>query len=127
MGPRTSLFVSGRQRDIDYEENISRDFDSTETFTTIGVGWEPSYTTSLLLEAGNLQKEFDTGVNPDYDDDTYRGKFTWLATPNTSVGLYASKRTEESTEINAPFIVSELLGVSLTHSFTDRFRLPDLA
>ena len=65
VSPRTSFFVSGSQTDIDYEQAVSGSFDSTNTSVNIGVGWEPSYTTSLLLQAGEAEKEYD---QPGFDD-----------------------------------------------------------
>ena len=39
-----------------------------------------------------------------------------------NINLYASRTTEESTEFEAPYIVSDLIGIGFGYSFTDRFR-----
>jgi hypothetical protein len=122
VGPKTSIFLNNRNTDIDYVDPLQSGFDSEETSNTIGIGWEPTYNTSLVFEIGNLEKDMSDPTFTDYDDTTYSGRARWSPTNRANIGLYASKTTEESTEFEAPYIVSDLIGIDFGYSFTERFR-----
>jgi hypothetical protein len=122
VGPKTSLFVNLDQTDIDYDQQSSSGFDSTETRNTIGIGWEPTFYTSLIFEIGNLKKDLKDPTLTDYDDTTYSGRINWSPTDRSNIGLYASQLTEESTDFESPYILSDILGVDFSYMFTDRFR-----
>ncbi len=49
VGSRTSIFLRERLTDIDYKQESQSGFDSEEFATTVGLGWEPSYSTSLVF------------------------------------------------------------------------------
>lgn len=122
VSPVTSLFVSGKQTDIDYKSNASADFDSRNTEVVLGLGWEPSYSSSILLQVGNIDKSFNNSQFEDQDTDSYLGKFTWLPNGLSTINLYASKTYEESVSRESPLIESVLTGVNLAHNFTDAIR-----
>ncbi len=122
VGPRTSLFIRSQVTDIDYLAPIQNGFDSEETKNTIGLGWDPTYNTSFLFEIGKLEKDLSDPTFVDFDDTTYTAKLNWAISSNTTFAVYGSRTTEETTEFQAPFIDSELVGFNLAHSFTDRFR-----
>jgi hypothetical protein len=122
LSPRTSVFLLGAMTDIDYEADSSEAFDSTNTNLNIGLGWEPSYSTSLLLQAGWIEKGFDDSALDDQDSNSYLGKLTWLPGAYTSLNLYASRAFEETTLRSSPVTVSDLLGISLDHVFTASIR-----
>ena len=122
-GPRTSLFARIRKRDIDYVVASQSGFDSDETYTTVGVGWEPSFNTSIIFEIGNLEKDLVDPNLTDYDDTTYTGRMNWRATNNTRLGFYTTLRTEEIHGLRfTPISKTELYGIDIWHSFTDRIR-----
>jgi len=122
ISPKTSLFLVGQQTDITYESALSADFDSRNTELNIGIGWEPTYISSLLLRFGGIEKTFVDSEFEDQDTESYLGKFTWLPSDLSTLSLYASKTYEESIDRSSPVIESVLSGVTLGHSFTDRFR-----
>ena len=122
VGPRTALFLNGRYTELNYIHPAQSGYDSEETSTTVGVGWEPSYSTSVVVEMGNLVKDLKDTTLEDYDDLTYAGRAYWHATNNTTLGVYGSLITEETIALDSPYIVSELIGANLSHSFTERFR-----
>lgn len=122
VGPKTSLFANLEKTDVDYVRSSQNGFDSEEKSTTVGIGWEPSFNISIIFEVGNLDKDLNNPLLQDYDGTTYTGKVNWVPVNNTSVGLYTSKMTEETTDFRSPFIETELIGINLVHSFTDRFR-----
>ncbi len=122
VGPKTSVFLKGTQDEIDYESGVSASFDSTNRSVNIGVGWEPSYTTSVLAQAGRIEKDFEASGFADQDSNSFLGKLTWLPTEFTSLNLYTSKTFEESTDRSSPVTISELVGVNLEHAFTDALR-----
>ena len=122
VSPVTSIFVSAEQADIEYESIASADFDSRNTEVVLGVGWEPSYRSSILLQVGGIEKSFDDSQFEDQDTDSYLGKYTWLPNDLSTLNFYASKTYEESVDLESPLIESVLTGVSVGHSFTDDFR-----
>jgi hypothetical protein len=122
VGPKTSLYLNGRYTDIDYIHPAQSGYDSEETSTTVGVGWEPSYSTSVVFEMGNLVKDLKDPTLADYDDLTYAGRVYWHATNYTTLGVYGSLILEETIALDSPYIESELIGANLSHRFTDRFR-----
>lgn len=121
LTPRTSIFIAGAQTDIEYELPSSRPFDSTNTSVNIGVGWEPTYTTSVLLQAGEAEKKYEQSGFDDITIDNYLGKLTWAPTDHTDLGVYASRSFEESTLRSSPVTVSDIVGLTLGHAFTDAF------
>ena len=122
VGPKTSLFVNLDQTDIDYDQQSSSGFDSTETRNTVGIGWEPTFYTSVIFEIGNLEKDLKDPALTDYDDTTYSGRINWSPTDRSNIGFYASKLAEESSNFNSPYILTDVLGVDFSYMFTDRFR-----
>lgn len=122
LSPKTSFFWNGAQTDVDYKENVSGEYDSENNEIVFGVGWEPSFSTSVLLQAGSIEKSFKDSNFEDQDGDSYLGKFTWLPSRFTSLNLYMSQTFEESVNLNSPVIESALSGINLTHSFTEAFR-----
>ncbi len=122
ISPRTSFFLNAGQTTIDYAEDGSAGFDSTNTDINLGVGWEPSYTTSLLLQAGTIEKSYDTHSFDDQDTNSYLGKLSWLPTEFTSLNMYTSRTFEETTDRSSPVTVSDLVGLSMDHAFTDSIR-----
>ena len=122
LGPKSSVFLSGSKTNVDFEQPSSDIFDSTNTQISVGLGWEPNYTTSLLLQAGNLEKDFDDATFDDQDVTSYLGKISWLPTEFTSLNFYTSRAFEETTSRNSPVTVSDVFGVNLEHAFTDIFR-----
>ncbi|MGI9319000.1 MAG: outer membrane beta-barrel protein [bacterium] len=122
LSPRTSIYLLGDHTDIDYESTVSGEFDSENTQLSLGVGWEPSYSTSLLLQLGNIEKSFEQSGFEDQDTESYLGKFTWLPSDLSTLNLYASQTYEESVDLNAPVIESILSGISFGHRFSDSIR-----
>lgn len=121
---KTSLFLNGYWNDIRYKDaETARDFDSDETSVTLGLGWEPTYATSVLLQAGNLQKKFDSPEREDYDGLTYLGKVSWNPRYNTTIGLYASRRTEETTIRDSSYLLEEAYGLNIGYAFNQRLSL----
>jgi hypothetical protein len=122
VSPKTSLFLIGQQTDIDYESPLSAEFDSRNTELNLGIGWEPSYISSLLLRIGRIEKSFEDSEFEDQDTESYLGKFTWLPSDLSVLSLYVSKTYEESIDRSSPVIESVLSGMNLGHSITDSFR-----
>ena len=122
FSPITSIYLSGRERQIDYQDR-TLDRDSDETTLELGVRWEPTFLTTLDVAYGNLDKEFDNPTLQGYDSDTYRARLDWRPRDATKVGFYASKRTEESPEVPSSFFVSKLVGINLTQTIAGRFDL----
>ena len=119
VGAATSLFVHATERDIDYLVG-NPSLDNTETAVTGGVTWEATEFVSLTLEAGQLEKEYDDRSIQGFDGTTYLGKILWSPRDRTNLSFYASRRTEESAEPDAPFFVSEVAGIDLTQQLGER-------
>ena len=122
IGPRTSIFIRAQETEFDYLAG-NPSIDSTENSLTAGVAWEPTEALSMTLQAGNLEKDFDDPSLVGYDGGTYLGKLTWQPRDRTVVSLYASKATEESSDIDSTFYVSEVIGADLSQRLGDRTSL----
>ncbi len=122
FSPRTSIFLNSASREIDYDSN-SLDRDNDETSISIGVRWEPTYITALTVSAGNLEKDFDSATVEDFNDSTYLAKIDWSPRDATSINAYASRRTEESPELQSNFFTSDVLGIGVSQDIAQRFTL----
>ncbi len=121
VGPSTSTFVELTNSNIDYLTNNR--LDSTEQAYSIGARWEATDITAAEFSIGNLTKNFDDPTVDDFSGATYLGKVLWAPLTFTNVSLYASRRTEESSEPDSTYFVSNLVGVSLDHALSDSIGL----
>ncbi len=119
VGAATALFLHVTETDIDYLIG-NPSLDNTETTVTGGVTWEPTAAISVLLEAGQLEKEYDDPAIEGFDGSTYLAKIRWSPRDRTSLSLYTSRRTEESSFAGSSFYVSEVSGVDVSQQLGNR-------
>jgi polysaccharide biosynthesis protein VpsM len=119
VGPATALFLHARETSFDYLVG-NPSIDNTETSFTGGVTWEASEAISLVLEVGDLEKVYDDPAIAGFEGTTYLGKLLWSPRNRTSVSLYTSRTTEESSEAGAVFFVSEVSGIDFSQQVGQR-------
>jgi len=121
LGPSTTTFVELINSNIDYLTNNR--LDSTDQAYSVGARWEATDITAAEFSIGNLSKNFDDPTVQDFSGATYLGKLLWAPLTFTDVSLYASRRTEESSEPGSTYFVSNLLGTAVNHALSDSIGL----
>ena len=122
VGPSTRTFLEGVTTDIDYLDPTSTK-DSTEMSYSVGVDWQATAITSAHAKIGQLEKDYDDPAAEDYSGATYLAGINWNVLPFTNVLFNASRLTEESPETGSNFFVSNLFGIGVNHSFTNRINV----
>ena len=117
----TSLFVLGTFRDFTYTQPNATASDSEETTLQGGVEWRATETTIGRVSVGNLDKNFKDPEVADTNTLTYQARVRWQPRSYTGISVYGSRRTEESTSPLDSFYVSVLWGLSIDHSFAERW------
>lgn len=122
ISPKTSLLAEISQSDVDYLD-INNNRDSKERQFTIGADWQPTVLTGFQVRIGQTEKDFDNPQLRDYEGTSYLGRVKWEPTRLTAVSAYVSRAVEESSDAAASFFVSDLIGVTVNHSLSERINL----
>ncbi len=123
IGPKTALLVEAKRAQIGYLHPVGVSLDSSETALLAGVTWAATAKTTGEFKAGRLTKDFDDPARGDYSGLTYLGRVQWAPLSYSRFSLYASQRTEETTDLAASYFVSRLLGLGWDHELTSRMNL----
>jgi hypothetical protein len=118
---KTSVFLLGTYRDFEYTQANATTSDSDETTLQGGVEWRATEKTIGRISVGTLDKDFKDPSVPDEDTLTYTARIHWQPQTRTGVNLYGSRRTEETNSALDNFYLSTLWGLSVDHSFADRW------
>lgn len=118
---KSSLFLMGTIADIEYTDPSTTSSDSTETSVQVGGEWRATEKTRGRISVGKLDKDYDDPSIADQDTTTYTARVQWQPLTYTAVNLYGSRRFEESGALLSNDFVSTLWGISLDHSFADRW------
>lgn len=124
LGPKTSLLASLGRREIDYVDPVEAfDLDSTETTVSVGARWEATAITTGEVRIGRSKKDLKDPARADFSGTTYSGRINWAPREYSIFSFYASRETTESTEAESDYTVSDLLGVSWSHTINEAWSL----
>lgn len=108
LGNKTALFAELKQRTIDYINSGTRDRDSKESYSHIGLRWDATSKISGELRVGSFSKKFSSATETDGKGTSYEANVLWqpksysrltlelLRAPqevNTSDSFFATTRT----------------------------------
>jgi len=122
LAARLRLFGRLEKTDIDYERSFAT-LDSELNTVLVGVRWSPSAKLNGVLGVGKQDKDFDLATREDYDGSTYYANLNYAVKPYSIISLNASKFVEEAGDDNSDFFTSRLIGLSWSHSLSERWSL----
>jgi hypothetical protein len=122
LGAQTSVFGRIEEVDIEYDNRAST-LDSEESRWLLGVRWAPSSKLNGVLGVGNTEKDFVDPSREDFDGSTYYANLNYAIKPYSVVTLNVSKFVEEPSDAFTDYYESQLVGLSWTHSISDRLAM----
>jgi len=119
VAPKTSGLLELRYEDIDYSLSTST-LDSVETKYLLGVQWDATAKTSGTAKVGYMEKSYDSAVRKDQDGLSWEVSARWSPLTYSVFDISATQEFEEASG-NEDAIDSQVLSLSWTHAWNDRF------
>nr|MBX2809206.1 outer membrane beta-barrel protein [Cellvibrionaceae bacterium] len=109
---------------IDYDANNDPGGrrDSNETSYTLGFSWQISSQFDIDVDAGKLEREFDSPRRRGFSTSSWDVELNWSPLDRSAFGLLSSRSTEEPSSGNSDVIVRTRTGVSWSHEWSSRLR-----
>lgn len=117
VASRTSVFARYQYTEIDYDRTFN-DLDSEQEEYLIGLRWKPTNSLSGAIGVGASERDYIDPNREDYDGDKYYVNLNYALSPFSNIQLGAARNIEEPGDLESDYYVSDLLGVSVSHSFT---------
>ena len=113
--PKTYVLFEARETKFDYKLDGSP-FNSKEHRYYGGVSWEPTVATVGTIKVGRIEKTFESDV-PKFKDTSWEAVVSWSPRTYSKFDFYTTRTPQESTGLG-DFILSDIYGVSWTHSWS---------
>lgn len=117
IGSKTSIFGRIEQTDNDSARTIDS-LDSDQVDYLIGLRWKANNVLSGVAAIGRSERDFDLEGRESFEGDIYYANLSYTINPFSVIELAASRVVEEPGDNLSDFYVSDLIGVSWTHSIT---------
>lgn len=117
VASRTSVFGRYQYTEVDYDRTFN-DLDSEQDEYLIGLRWKPVNSLSGAIGVGSIDRDFIDPSREDYDGDKYYANLNYAFSPFSNIQLGAARNVEEPGDIESDYYVSDILGLSLNHSFS---------
>jgi len=114
IAPKTYFVAEARTNDFSYRQAGSL-LNSDERRYFGGISWEATAATTGTVKVGRMEKRFDSSI-PEFSGTAWEALITWAPRTYSRFDFYAGRSTNESTGLGS-FIVSEIAGVTWTHSW----------
>jgi hypothetical protein len=123
IGPKTSIFIIGRQGVVDYLNPLGINLDSAESEVMAGAKWDVTALTSGEIRAGFISKNLKDPGLADYSGFGLDGIIYWTPREFMKVYMILSRRTEETTDVNSSYYVNNRAFVKVDYEMNSRFWL----
>jgi hypothetical protein len=135
IASKTSATISVRQTDVDFDRerqlttgNVN--FDSTERELLLGLLFDATAKTSGRIEAGRIEKDFDSSLLDDFSGFGWRVGVQFRPRTYSSIDISTSRRTDEADDVLNRSVIGNLnsfilrrdITAAWTHNWTDRFQ-----
>ena len=117
IGNKLSVFGRIEKTDIDFDRSLDT-LDSDQTDFLLGLRWKPSNALSGVVAIGHSDRDFDLEGRSSFDGEIYYANLSYNINPFSVIDFAASRAVEEAGDNLSDFFVSDLIGVSWTHSIT---------
>ncbi len=119
VAPNTRLKISARALDFDYDISSARD--GNQIRVLVGADWQASDFTSLSIEVGQQNKDFDEDIIESESDSSWEVGFTWAPEEYNTLNISSSKDFDESIS-SAYYMRNTNVDITWSYNWNEDFK-----
>ncbi|MBM3560546.1 MAG: hypothetical protein FJX53_11850 [Alphaproteobacteria bacterium] len=120
IAPRTQLLAQVKRTDIDFSDPAST-LDSKETRYLGGVTWEATAATTGLFKIGQVRKDFNSGLRPDFNGTGWEAQVRWSPLTYSQWEFMNARAPRETAGNFGDFVLGSNYAAKWTHAWNSRF------